>query len=331
MRPVKLAPGIAVLVLIAFGGRLVAATVGLNHLIAAIFLGALIGNIVNMPDRFAAGVASHTLCLEAGIVIVGASIALERVVMAGPLVLSLVLGVVVGTLLVVELLSRLLDIAPKLGSLLASGASICGVSAVVSVAGSIDADESSIAYASATILLFDALTLVVYPLVGSLLNLSDFAYGVWAGATMFSTGPVTAAGFAHSTVAGQWATLTKLTRNALLGAVTFGYVLLYTRDTSTSVRQSLSFRENAGLWQDFPKFLIGFGIMLVLGNTVFTHSMLQALEHASDWLFLLAFAGLGLELKADTLRSSGLTPLIVVLVSFLIFSSLVLGLVVVLL
>ena len=55
----------------------------------------------------------------------------------------------------------------RLGSLLAAGTGICGVSAVVAVAKSIDADEESITYAAGTVLLFDAVTLVVYPAIGT--------------------------------------------------------------------------------------------------------------------------------------------------------------------
>lgn len=83
------------------------------------------------------------------------------------------------TLLTVAVLSRnLFDSPEKVGSLLAAGSSICGVSAVVAVAGAIKANEDQIAYAAATVLLFDALTIFVYPILGQALGLSDVAFGI---------------------------------------------------------------------------------------------------------------------------------------------------------
>jgi len=77
---------------------------------------------------------------------------------------------------------------------------------------------SAITFAAATVLLFDAVTLVAFPIAGEWLGLTGRQFGVWAGVSMFSTGPVAAAGFAHSTEAGQWATVTKLARNSLLAS-----------------------------------------------------------------------------------------------------------------
>ena len=150
----------------------------------------------------------------------GASVSVEAIVAGGPTILTLVVGVVVGTTVFVELVARnIFGLRERLGSLLAAGPGICGISAVVAVARSIDADEESIAYAAGTVLLFDAMTLVAYPAIGTLLSVPDRVFGVWAGLSMFSTGPIVAAGFAYSETAGQWATITELARNALIEAV----------------------------------------------------------------------------------------------------------------
>lgn len=325
-------PGLALLAAVGLAGRAVGAVTGINHLIATIGIGAVLGNVVGVPTRYAPGVRTYKLWLETGIVLMGAGVALGQVLAAGPLVFGLVAVVVPGTVVVVEALGRLFGFPRKLGSLLASGASICGVSAVVSVAGSIDADDAHVAYASGTILLFDALTLVAYPAVGEVLGLSDLAFGVWAGTTMFSTGPVAAAGFAYSQAAGEWATLTKLARNALIGVVALGYAVWYVRLGGESESESesgsgltptaRSWRERAAtLWGEFPKFFVGFVVLLVFGNLVLTAPTRQAVANAADWAFLLAFAGLGVGLRLDALREAGWRPFVAVLVSLLAFSA----------
>ena len=316
--------GVLLLVGIGLTARAVASVLPLNYLIVAILLGLLIGNSYGIPKWARAGVVTHKLWLEAGIVVMGASIAFDQILAAGPILLMLVIGTVGGILLTVEMLARyIFDLPETTGSLLAAGSGICGVSAVVTVAGSIEAREQEIAYAAATVLLFDAATLFVYPIVGNILGLSDVVFGIWAGLTMFSTGPVAAAGFSFSQTAGEWALLVKLTRNAFIGVAAVVYAVYYARQSKVETgSESNSEAVNAGyLWRSFPKFVLGFLVVMLIANTgVFGSEQLTSLEHASDWLFLLAFAGLGLEIQLSEIRSTGLKPIVVVLISLLIIS-----------
>ncbi|SEH16454.1 conserved hypothetical integral membrane protein [Natronorubrum sediminis] len=312
----RLAPGLVALCLGAIVARVLAVSFGVNHLLLAIALGFVATNVVGIPDRLEPGIATHKLWLGAGIVLMGVSISLETVLEVGGPILVVVVGVTAGTLLVVELLARnVFGLTDRMGSLLAAGASICGVSAVVAVAGAVRAREEQIAYAAATVLLFDAITIVVYPIIGDLLDLSSVVFGTWAGVTMFSTGPVVAVGFAHSDVAGQWATMTKLSRNALIGVVVLAYASYYARHVGggrPSVRT---------LWDEFPKFVLGFLALALLASAgVLSAGQLDSIENAYNWLFVLAFVGLGTEIKLGDLRNTGVTPALVVLVAFFLSS-----------
>ncbi|NKE35793.1 putative sulfate exporter family transporter [Natronococcus sp. JC468] len=310
-------PGIVALGLGGVLARAIELTLGPNHLLVAIALGFVLANAVGVPDRLEPGIGTHKLWLGAGIVLMGASLTLETVLEVGGTVLLVVVAVTAMTVLVVELLARnVFGLAERLGSLLAAGSGICGVSAVVAVAGAIRAREDQIAYAAATVLLFDAITIVVYPIVGDLLGLSDVVFGVWAGVSMFSTGPVVAVGFAHSEVAGQWATMAKLSRNALIGAVVIAYASYYARSDSAG-RPSLR-----TLWDEFPKFVLGFLALVALASAgVFSPAQQASLENAYNWLFVLAFVGLGTEIQLAELRSTGLTPALVVLLALLVAST----------
>lgn len=311
-------PGGIVLCVGALLAHGIAILTGLNHLLVAIGLGFALANGIGVPARLRPGIATHSLWLAGGIVLMGTSLTLETVLEVGGAVLLLVVlvsGLTIGT---VELLARnVFGLADRLGSLLAAGAGICGVSAVVAVAGAIRAREDQIAYAAATVLLFDALTLLVYPIAGDALNLSGLVFGIWAGASMFSTGPVVAVGFAHSEVAGQWATMTKLTRNALIGVVVLGYASYYARSESggrPSVRT---------LWNEFPTFVLGFFALMILSSAgVFSSTQQAVLEELYGWLFSLAFVGLGTEIRLAALRRTGVTPAFVILVSLCVTSTL---------
>lgn len=317
--PVRvIAAGISVLVVGAVVAWLLGALVPWpDPLLLAVAIGVVLANVVGVPEWLEPGIATHKVWLGAGIVLLGASVSVQSLVAAGPVVLALVVAAVCATTLLVEGLARnVFGIRERLSSLLAAGTGICGVSAVVAVAGSIDAKEETIAYAAGTILLFDAVTLAVYPAAGSLLAVPDQVFGVWAGVSMFSTGPVVATGFAHSEAAGQWATLTKLARNALIGGVVLAYAGYYARrgaKTTTSL---------GTVWTEFPKFVVGFLVLAGIASLgVFTSAQVTAIENAYDWLFLLAFVGLGTELQGDVFRNAGIRPVLVVLVTWAIIAS----------
>ena len=315
------APGLALLVAGAVGAHLLAGAVdGLQPLVVAVALGVVVGNTVGTPAAAEPGVDVDKLCLETGIVLLGAAVVVDEFLAAGPTVLGLVLGTVAGGLLLAELIARLLfRLDGTTPSLLAAGTSICGVSAVVAVGRVLDARGAAITFAAATILLFDAITLVAFPLAGEWLGLTSREFGVWAGLSMFSTGPVAAAGFAHSPEAGQWATVTKLARNSLLGGVAIAYSVAYTARSATEpgVRR---------LWAEFPKFLLGFLVVAAVANSgLLSPAALDSIGRISDALFTLAFVGLGLSIRLREMRAVGGAAVGAVLVHLLVVSAVTLA------
>ncbi|MWV65317.1 putative sulfate exporter family transporter [Halorubrum sp. JWXQ-INN 858] len=316
----SLLPGLALLCAGALFAHLVAGAVdGLQPLVVAVAVGVVVGNLVGTPAPAEAGVGTHKLFLETGIVLLGAAVVVEEFIAAGPTVLALVVAAVAGGVLLAEGIARLLfRLDGETPSLLAAGASICGVSAVVAVGRVLDARGTALTFAAATILLFDAVTLVAFPLAGEWLDLSARQFGVWAGVSMFSTGPVAAAGFAHSAEAGQWATVTKLARNSLLGGVAIAYSLAYTARSATDpgVRK---------LWTEFPKFLLGFLLVAVIANSgVLSAAAIDSIGAVSNALFTLAFVGLGLSIRVREMRKVGAAPVGVVLIHLLVVSALAL-------
>ncbi|EMA70233.1 hypothetical protein C461_01302 [Halorubrum aidingense JCM 13560] len=314
-------PGLAVLAAGALLANAVAGAVdGLQPLVVAVGLGALVGNTVGTPAAAEPGVGVDKLFLETGIVLLGAAVVVEEFLAAGPTVLGLVVVAVAGGLLLAELIARVLfRLDGTTPSLLAAGASICGVSAVVAIGRVLDARGSAITFAAATVLLFDAVTLVAFPIAGEWLGLTGRQFGVWAGVSMFSTGPVAAAGFAHSPEAGQWATVTKLARNSLLGGVAIAYSIAYTARSATEpgVRR---------LWAEFPKFLLGFLAVATIANSgLLSPAALDSIGRVSDALFTLAFVGLGFSIRIREMREVGGAAVGAVLVHLLVVSALALA------
>ncbi len=310
--------GLAVLLIGALSARWLSALIGVNELLLAIALGVVLTNSLGVPDAIRPGIATHSVWLAAGIVLLGASLTVDSIIETGGTVLLLLVGTVTVTLLTAEAIARnVAGLSDRFSSLLASGAGVCGVSAVVAVGGAIRARDTQIAYAAGVVLLVDAVTIVVYPIVGSLLQLPAHVFGVWAGISMLSTGPVVAVGFAHSEVAGQWATVTKLARNALIGVIALGYATYYARrESGGSVSPRI-------LWTNFPKFVLGFLALIALASAgVFSSTQIASIENAVNWLFLFAFVGLGTEIRLEELRRTGATPALVVFATIALVSAL---------
>lgn len=316
----ELFPGFLLLAIVAVTAQFFGTVIPfLSPLILAILIGAIVSNTCQLPKEVEKGVSKHSLLLETAIVLLGASLSLKALIKAGPLLIVLVLAVVMFGLLLVTALSRAANLNDRMGSLLAVGSSICGVSAIAAVAPVCDAEETQIAHAAATILVFDAITLIVFPAIEQIFHFDPQFYGIWIGLSMFSTGPVVAAGFQHSAVAGKWATMTKLARNAMIGAVAVGYSLRYTRmgigETRSSMRK---------MWTEFPKFLVGFILVAILTNTnMIPNEVVGMIKKTSEVLFLFAFAGLGLKIRFDNIQNTGIVPLSVVGTYLLIVSLMV--------
>ena len=301
-------PGLVVLATIGVAAELIGGAVGFDPLLLAVVIGAVVANGPGVPAWSRPGVAGHALLLEVAIVLLGARLALDELVAVGPRLLGLAVAAVLAAILLVEGLSRLVtDLDRQGASLLAAGAGICGVSAVAAVATSIDADDHVLAYAAATVVFFDAVTLAVFPVIGSFLGIPARPYGVWVGLAMFSTGPATAVGFAAGPTAGVFATLAKLSRNALIGPVVACYAVVHGRSTGGSagvVRTS---------WSALPRFLVGFVLIVGIANLgVLSPTALARIDAVAAGAFLLAFAGLGLSMSVESIRRTGLGPLVVV-------------------
>ena len=84
-------------------------------------------------------------------------------------------------------LGRIFGLKEKLASLLGIGIGVCGVSAIISSTSAIEAEEEDAAYAIAIILLFGAIMLFLYPALGTLLGMSDLAFGYWTGLSIDNT------------------------------------------------------------------------------------------------------------------------------------------------
>ncbi|HUI69236.1 MAG TPA: putative sulfate exporter family transporter [Spirochaetia bacterium] len=322
-------PGIALVVVLAIACKLLAnwlqAVIVVawvrslaSNVIIAIIVGMLIGNLIPLPRLFSQGVNSYEFFLKVGIVLMGARFLITDVARLGGIGLAIVVIEILFSIGFVALFARWFRLPEKLGSLLGVGVGICGVSAIIGAAGSIDAKKEETGYAVAVILVFGAVALVAYPLLGRLMGMSDKAFGVWAGLAVDNTAEAVATGAIYSKAALAYTTLAKLCRNALMGFVILGFAIYYSR---RGLAKEVT-HKGLFLWQKFPKFVLGFLALSVLFSILFAafrshearaflSSRTNVVKNLSEWAFQLTFIGVGLRTSFRDMARTGLSPLIV--------------------
>ncbi len=314
-----LIPGIILLFTIGLIGWFIGEQIPyISYLLICIIIGISLSNTIGLPRFFEKGIQkTYKIWLETGIMILGARIVFAELIGVGPTILLLVIFFLVFSLLFTHYLASKIGLKQKMASLLASGVSVCGVSAIVATGGGIRAKEKQIAYAIAAILVFDIITVFAWPAIGSLFEIPSQIFGPWAGLTSPSTGTTVAIGFIHSETAGELATMTKLARNVFIGVWALLFAIYY---ANKGIRSQIE-NKGAYFWDKFPKFILGFLLTIVLANIgVFSEAQIQYLENAYSWLFMMAFVGLGYNIKVKELLNTGLKPLIVTTTVFIIVS-----------
>jgi uncharacterized integral membrane protein (TIGR00698 family) len=191
----------------------------------AIVLGLLLRNTLPLPASINPGLKfATTTILRAGIVLVGVRLSVFDVVKLGIAGLPVVLAAIVTGLLFVTWFNRKLGLPPRLGTLIAAGTSICGVTAIVSTAPAIEADEREVAYAVANVVAFGLFGMLVYPYLAHAVLGSSETIGLFLGTAVHDTSQVVGAALTYKQVYNddivlRVATVTKLTRNIFLAGV----------------------------------------------------------------------------------------------------------------
>ena len=208
---------------------------GLGHpfveaLVAAILLGILVRTVWIPSELWQAGIAfSAKQLLEAAVALLGASISFAAIAASGTLLIALTAGTVAVTLAASFALSRLLGLPTRLSILIACGNSICGNSAIATIAPLIRASGDDIAASISFTAILGVLTVLGLPLLIPLLGLSPTQYGILAGLTVYAVPQVLAATIPAGVISTHIGTLVKLVRVLMLGPVALGISVLAPR------------------------------------------------------------------------------------------------------
>ena len=310
----------------------------------AILFGMIICNGVGVPAVFQSGLAVCMRQLQRlAIMLLGFRLSLGMVGAIGADGLPVVIGCIVAALVIIPWLGMRVGLSKRLATLIAVGTSICGVSAIMAVAPTIDAEEEEVSYAVACVVIFGMLAMLFYPYLVPLLFGHDHASaGIFFGTAIHDTAQVTGAALSFQQLHQapevlNTATVVKIIRNLSMVIVIPLMSALFNRERTTSDRKK-SFGQQ--IKQLVPLFIVGF-LAMTLVRTVGDASakpfgfleretwtkFLHAMDWSSAWFLTVVMAAVGLSTGFAQLKRLGLRPFFVGLSAALIVASVSLGLI----
>ena len=254
--------------------------------IAALFFGLAVALGRGATPRYAAPWGSRAL--QGAIVLLGLGLNAQEVLALGQATLLLTSGIVLGVLAAGFLLWRLLQPPPIQGALLSAGTAICGGTTIATLAPVLRAKPEDTATCLALVFLMNAVAVLIYPVLGAQLALSDTQFGLWAALSIHDTASVLAAAASFSPEALETATVVKLGRTLWLIPLTL-------------IASTLTRRRGAS---PFPPFILFFlGAVLLRTLLPLGPDFLSATALASKTLLLGALFLIGMQIDREALKT----------------------------
>ncbi len=304
--------GVAICFVIAFLSVLVEKLIPgeiLGASIIALFMGTIVNSFFHPKWIKPALKFTSKRVLKTAIILLGASLSVKVIMNVGKMTFFVMLFTFVMCFGGGYFVRKLFGINWKLGNLISAGTGICGGSAIAAIAPVIDADDKDIAFAMSSTFIFDMVMVALYPIMGKALGMSDIAYGIWAGTSVNDTASVVASGYAFSEMAGDFATMVKLTRTiAIIPTVlVFAYV-------GTRIKQKELKANGEGgkvnLMKIIPWFIGGFLLLAVVNSLgLIPASIGGAVKSVSKFLMVTALAAIGLNTSLLDFKKAGLRPM----------------------
>ena len=246
---------------------------GFEAVFFSVIFGLIIRNLFHIPEWLKPAIQGEFF-IKIGVVCLGATVLFRDVMKSGAAGLIQAVIVVGIVWFFAYLLARKLKVERATAMTLASGCSICGVSACITAAGVAGTDKKQLSYIISLVLIIVVPMIYLMPWLAKMIVplftedpiVQQEIMGAWIGGTIDTTSGVVASSEMAGDLANTTAVIVKATQNVLIGVVAF-FIALYlsARGEGKTGAPSLGI-----VWEKFPKFILGF----VVASAVF--SLLQA-------------------------------------------------------
>lgn len=319
MKMLKTIPGILLAACIAFLSCLIESVLPI-HLIGsaviAMFIGMFLNQYIKNTKLFVSGLKfTSKKILKFAIILLGLSLNITTILYVGKMSLTVMAFTLLTCFGGGYFIGKALGLNWKLSNLISAGTGICGGSAIAAIAPTIDADDNDVAYAMSATFLFDMAMIVLFPIMGRALGMSDQAFGIWAGTAVNDTSSVVATGYAFSEGAGDFATMVKLTRTLAIipTVITFAFIQLRLKrkEAIANSQNGDGLKANFNIAKIFPWFILGFLAMSIVAS-VFSipTTVVSGTKTTSKFLMVCALSAIGLNTSFSNLKKSGIRPMI---------------------
>jgi uncharacterized integral membrane protein (TIGR00698 family) len=192
-------------------------------------------------------------------------------------------------------LGKLLQVGKKTSFLISAGTAICGGSAIAAIAPITEAGEEEIAVSLGTVFVLNSVALLVFPLIGTALHMTQEQFGLWSALAIHDTSSVVGAAAKFGAVALAVGTTVKLARALWIVPVSIGTAVA--RKSEAQIR--------------WPWFIVFFCLAAVANTYVHPLQPLYAtLKHLGIIGLTVTLFLIGTGLSRKTLEEVGTRPLV---------------------
>lgn len=233
--------------------------------------------------------------LQASVVALGFGMNLHQVVHAGRSGFAYTAASITIAMLLGLGLGYLISVGKKSAFLISAGTAICGGSAIAAVGPIAEANEEEMAVSLGTVFILNSVALFLFPVVGSLLHLSQTQFGLWSALAIHDTSSVVGAAAKYGSTALAIATTIKLAR--ALWIVPLSFVTALTLKSKARIQ--------------WPWFILFFCFATIL-NTLLPsfNAAFLGLNHLGKVGLTATLFLIGTGLNTQTLQRVGVRPLL---------------------
>lgn len=294
-------PGVLVCITIATAAQFLSEHYSAPQMLFALLLG-LAFHFLSDNNKTIPGVDfAASNILKFGIALLGFRITFNEIVQLDPRVVMLIgVGVIV-TIISGIGLSYLFGRRLRFGVLTGVAVSICGASAALAISTVLPTSptrERDTLFTVVAVTTLSTVAMIVYPVIASILGMTDEVAGIFLGATIHDVAQVVGAGYSVSEEAGDVAAVFKLFRVALLVPVVLAFMLLFRS------------QNKGGKLPAFPIFIIGFCCCVLINSVnILPQMLVDQLVVLSRWCLVTGIVALGVKTSLDMLGTIGFTAL----------------------
>ena len=265
----------------------------------AIFAGILFAYLLQPPATFFTR-RIGTMPLQIGIVLLGATISLPYAIDVSSDYLPWISLFVIVSFFTGLILGKLLGIHRRIAFLLSSGAAICGGTAMAAVAPIIKAKPQELLIAMTIVFLLNAVAIILFPIIGGYLEMTNFEFGAWSALAIHDTSSVIGSATIFSNESAQVAATLKLGRTVWLIPLLLIANWIFNKQTEAT---------------KFPRFIIFF-ILAIIANTVFNFNeqAINIFQIISKGFLLIGLFCIGSQFDTNELKSLSGKPFILALI-----------------